>query len=272
MFLLFITFLVPTIWALYLSFTDYRMGRTKEFVGFANYLRILTKTPDFWSSLYHTLLFTVCMVAGEFIFGLSFSLVAARGYRFQKLLVAIIIAPIAVSSVVAIIIWRYMLTPNYGLINYLLVTLNLNEPDWFSNPVLVFITITVIDIWMNTPFVFIMLYPAILSINPQMTEAARIDGAGSIQQFRYITMPSIKQVAITAVLFRFIFALRLFENIWLYSRGGPGKSTKVLSIYLYEQAFAFWNFGMGSAIAWILLIITMVLAIPQMRMLLRSYK
>lgn len=270
--LLILTFLIPTLWALYLSFTEYRMGRTKEFVGFANYIRIFTRTPDFWASLNRTLLFTVCMVAGEFVVGLVFSIVLARGYRLQKFLVALVIAPIAVSPVVAIIIWRYLLTPNYGLVNYILAIANIKEPDWFTNPALVFIIITVIDVWINAPFVFIMLYPAILSINPQVKEAAMIDGASSWQHFIYITLPSIKQVSITAIIFRFIFALRLFENIWLYSRGGPGSSSKVLSIYLYEQAFKFWNFGTGSAIAWILLLITMILVLPQLRFLLRSYE
>ena len=270
--LLTVTFFIPTIWALYLSFTNYKMGRSRDYIGLRNYIRIFTQTPDFWMSMYKTLIFTVIMVIGEFLFGLFFSLVLARGYKFQRLLVAMVIAPIAVSPVVAIIIWRYLLAPNYGIINYVLYIFGFVEPDWFANDRLVFFVISVIDIWISAPFVFIMLYPAIISINPQIREAAKIDGASSFQQLIYITLPSIKQVCLIAIIFRFIFALRLFENIWLYSKGGPAGATKVLSIYLYEQAFAFWNFGMGSAIAWILLVLTMLLVLPQMRLLLRSYK
>jgi multiple sugar transport system permease protein len=270
--LLLVTFLIPTIWALFLSFTNYRMGRAKSFVGFDNYVRIFKRSPDFWASVYRTLLFTIFMVAGEFLAGFLFSLVLSRGYKFQKLLVAIVIAPIAVSPVVAMIIWKYLLAPNYGLINYILTLLGRTEPDWFTNPTLIFIIITIIDIWINAPFVFIMIYPALLSISPEIKEAAQIDGASSTQLFFHITLPSIKQVSLTAIIFRVIFALRLFENIWLFARGGPGGASRVLSIYLYEQAFTFWNFGMGSAIAWILLILTMALVIPQLKLLLGSYE
>ncbi|MCK9524106.1 MAG: sugar ABC transporter permease [Proteobacteria bacterium] len=248
------------------------MGRPKVFVGLDNYVRIFRRSPEFWLSLYRTLLFTVFMVAGEFLVGFLFALVLARGFKLQKLLVAIVIAPIAVSPVVAMIIWKYLLAPNYGLINYALTMLGASEPDWFTNPTLIFIIITIIDIWINAPFVFIMIYPALLSISPELKEAAQIDGASSIQLFFYITLPSIKQVCLTAIIFRVIFALRIFENIWLFARGGPGGASRVLSIYLYEQAFTFWNFGMGSSIAWILLVLTMVLVIPQLKLLLGSYE
>jgi multiple sugar transport system permease protein len=269
-FLLLASLILPSLWALYLSFTEYKLGRSPRFIGLQNYITILRDVSGFWDPLVRTLVFTATIVIGEFVIGFLFALLLSRKFKFQKLWVAMIIAPMAVSPVIAVIIWKYMLSPNYGMINYMITSLGFQEPNWFASGGLTFFAIIMIDVWMEAPFVFTMIYPALISISPSLFEAARIDGANYIQIQRHITLPLLKPVIITTMVFRVIFGLRVFEPVFLFSRGGPVGATKVFSIYLYEQAFMFWHFGKGSAIAWLLLLITIAIAMPQIRVMQRT--
>ena len=265
--ILLLTLVFPSFWAFVLSFFKATLGRKIEFIGIQHYKSVFSGATDFWDSTFKTILFTVFMVFGEFLLGLSFSLLMARKFPLKRLWIALLIAPLAVSPVVAIIVWKYMLSPNYGMINYLLTLLGITPPNWFISKLYSFIAICVIDIWLSTPFVFAILYPNIISISPTLYEASRIDGASYIQILRFITLPLIKPAIVTILTFRVIFALRLFAPIWLFAEGGPAGATRVLSIYLYEQAFTYLHFGLGSAIAWILLIVTLIVAMPQIRVM-----
>ena len=262
--ILLVTLIIPSISAFILSLFKYSLGKPLEFIGIENFKQIFNKNSAFWDSLFTTAVFTFYVVAGELGLGVLFSLLLARGFFFQRFWVSIIIAPLAVSPVVGIIVWKYMLTPNTGLINYLISLAGLDPPNWFVTSGAAFFAIGLIDIWLNTPFVFTIIYPSILSIDPVLFEAASIDGASYMQKVRLITMPLIKPAIITTAVFRVIFALRLFSPVWLFAQGGPAGATRVLSIYLYEQAFSYRMFGLGSAIALILLVITLVVSRPQM--------
>jgi multiple sugar transport system permease protein len=262
-----LTLVFPSIWALILSFFEATLGQKNIFHGIANYRKVFTEDTGFWASTLKTLQFTVFMVAGEFLLGLSFSLLMARRFPLKRLWISLLIAPLAVSPVVAIIVWKYMLSPNYGMINYMLTLMGITPPNWFISKIYSFVAICVIDIWLSTPFVFAILYPNIISISPTLFEASKIDGATYLQILRYIILPLIKPAILTTLTFRVIFALRLFAPIWLFAEGGPAGATRVLSIYLYEQAFTYLHFGLGSAIAWILLVVTMIVAMPQIRVM-----
>ena len=262
--ILFVTLIFPSFWALVLSLFKYSLGKPMEYIGFENYRTIFTEGIGFWSSSLRTVVFTAVVVTGELVLGLGFSLLLARGFRFQRLWVSLIIAPLAVSPVVGVIVWKYMLTPNYGMINFLLETIGIAPPNWFVSPVAAFAAIGAIDIWLFAPFVFAILYPSVLSIDPVLYEAASMDGATYSQRTRYITLPLVLPAILTTTVFRVIFALRLFSPIWLFAQGGPAGATRVLSIFLYEQAFAYYLFGLGSAIAWVLLVITLVVSRPQL--------
>jgi multiple sugar transport system permease protein len=265
LFVLLLTIIFPSLSAFVLSFFRYSLGKPMEFIGLENFRGIFAGKSVFWKSLTLTGTFTVFVVAGEIGLGTAFSLLLARRFPFQRLWVAIIIAPLAVSPVVGIIVWKYMLTPNSGMINYLIAGLGLTPPNWFVTAGAAFFAIGMIDIWMSTPFVFTILYPSILSIDPVLFEAASMDGASYIQKARFITIPLIMPAIVTTAVFRIIFTLRLFSPVWLFAQGGPAGATRVLSIYLYEQAFSYRHFGLGSAVAWVLLVITLVISIPQMK-------
>jgi len=265
LFVLFLTMILPSVSALGLSFFRYSLGKPMEFIGLENFRSIFAGESVFWKSFFTTGAFTVFVVTGEIGLGAAVSLLLARRFPFQRLWVAIVIAPLAVSPVVGIIVWKYLLTPNSGMINYILAGLGLTPPNWFVTAGAAFFAIGMIDIWMSTPFVFTILYPSILSIDPVLFEAASMDGASYIQRARFITVPLIMPAIVTTAVFRIIFTLRLFSPVWLFAQGGPAGSTRVLSIYLYEQAFSYRQFGLGSAVAWVLLVITLAISIPQMK-------
>jgi len=262
---LLVTLILPSAWAFVLSFFRYTLGKPMLFVGLDNFRSIFLEGGVFWDSLLRTVLFTVVVVCGELGLGLGFSLLLARRFPLQRLWVSIIIAPMAVSEIVGIIIWKYMLAPNFGILNYLLAQAGLVPPNWFTSAEAAFLAIGMIDIWLFSPFVFAIMYPSILSIDPVLHEAAAIDGASYVQRVRWIILPLVKPALITTTVFRVIFALRLFAPVWLFAQGGPAGATRVLSIYLYEQAFGYYQFGLGSAVAWVLLVITLIVSRPQMR-------
>ncbi len=262
--ILLVTQVLPSLAAFILSFFKYSLGKPMEFIGIENFRQIFAGGSAFWSSLVTTGAFTAFVVAGELGLGIASSLLLARRFPLQRLWVSILIAPLAVSPVVGIIVWKYMLTPNTGMINYLISQFGLTPPNWFVTAGAAFIAIGVIDIWMSSPFVFTIMYPSILSIDPALFEAASIDGASYLQQSRFITIPLIMPAIITTAVFRVIFTLRLFAPVWLFAQGGPAGATRVLSIYLYEQAFSYRLLGLGSAVAWVLLVITLLVSRPQM--------
>jgi multiple sugar transport system permease protein len=265
-----LTLILPSVWALVLSFFQYKLGQSMRFIGLENYLSTLADIEGFWFSVARTMVFTGLIILGEFIIGVLFALLLAGRFRLQKLWVALVIAPMAVSPIVAIIVWRYMLSPNYGMINYLLSLAGLVEPNWFVSSFFAFLALVMIDLWLEVPFVFTMVYPAIISISPTLFEAAKMDGADYVRTQLHITFPLIRPILITTLVFRLIFALRIFEPVWLFAKGGPAGATKVFAIHLYEQAFVYWRFGAGSAIAWILLILTLAVSLPQIRLMRRT--
>ncbi len=258
------TLVLPSLAALVLGFFKYSLGKPMEFIGVENFRRVFEGGSVFWKSLLTTGAFTAFVVAGELGLGIAFSLLLARGFPLQRLWVSIIIAPLAVSPVVGIIVWKYMLTPNSGMINYVISRLGFTAPNWFVTAGAAFFAIGMIDIWMNTPFVFTIVYPTILAIDPVLFEAAAIDGASYTQKARFVTLPLIMPAIVTTAVFRIIFALRLFSPVWLFAQGGPAGATRVLSVFLYEQAFSYRLFGLGSAVAWVLLVITLLVSMPQM--------
>ncbi len=268
--ILFITLVFPSLWALVLSFTDYTLGKKATFVGLHNYVQIFVRTEEFWDSALKTVLFTMSVVSIELMLGFLFSWLLAGRFAFQRLWISFILAPLAVSPVVAITVWKYMFTPNSGIVNYLIYLLGGTAPNWFTSRVFAFIAIGIIDVWLETPFVFTILYPSITSISSSLLEAAKIDGANAAQIATRITIPLIRPALLTTAIFRVIFALRLFSPVWLFSKGGPAGATRLLSVYLYEQGFNYWHFGLGCAIAWILLFLTMAIASPQIRIMERT--
>jgi multiple sugar transport system permease protein len=257
---------LPSLWSIFLSFQHYTFGYPPEFVGVSNYIEILSDKM-FLNAIFLNFAFVVLDVLFEFLLGLGAALLLSRRFPFQKIWVALIIAPFAVSPVVSIVAWKNLISPQFGFITYLVSFFGVSTDKWLMDPVTAFIICVITNVWREFPFTTMILYAAITTIPPDRIEAALIDGASKFQRFRYITMPSIWTSVVVALTFRTIFAFRTFDVIWILTQGGPLGGTTILSVYLYLQSFKFLKLGVGAAVGVVVLFFTFLISAPYLRIL-----
>jgi multiple sugar transport system permease protein len=250
---------VPSLYVVWLSLNASTFGQSPTFVGFDNYTRTLTD-PAFLHALGNTVLIVVFAVHIELVLGMAMALLFAGGLPFRRILLVAVLAPYAVSEVIAVAMWRFLFDPDVGPVTITLSSLGLPVLDWSFEPSHALIMIGLLTIWLHLPFTFIILYAARLAIPKDLYEAARIDGATAYDAFRRVTMPLLGPAIVIALLFRYIFAFRIFSEVWLMTQGGPARSTEVVAVYLYQEAFRFNAFGTAAATAWIMVVASLVLA------------
>lgn len=248
-----------------MAFHRVSYGLPEEYLGVKNFVDMF-KDDAFGAAFWHTILFSFSTVTGEILLGLVAAVLLSTRFRFQKLYIAILMIPYAASGVVAIIIWKYMLEPDIGIINYVLHgILGLGQIEWASNPVQVWVFIIVLRIWINSPFSFLIIYSSLIGVPVELYESAYIDGASNWQAFRSITIPMVTPAIMVATIFGFVFAFRNFATVWILTQGGPINRTELLSTLLYKQAFSFYEFGAASAIAITMTLMTFLIAIYYLR-------
>lgn len=269
--LVFVVLLVPALYLIWLSLHVSSFGLQPRFVGFENYARILAD-PYFWRSLINTGVIVLVVVHVELLLGLGIALLFASGVPMRRLLLAAVLAPYAVSEVAAVVMWRYLFDPEVGHVAYALQSLGLPVLDWAVNPTHGLLLVALLSIWLHLPFTFMILYAARLAIPTELYEAARIDGASPWQVFRRVSLPLLVPALLIAALFRMIFAFRLFSEVWLLTGGGPARSTEVVAVYLYLEAFRYNAFGAASATGWLMVVASLLLAAPYLWRLARAQK
>ncbi len=250
---------IPSIYVIWLSFQSSTFGQSATFVGWDNYVRVLTD-PGFHSALWNTVIIVVVAVHLELVAALGMALLFNSGLWFRRLLLVAVLAPYAVSEVVGVAMWRFLFDPDVGPLTTFLHAVGIPPLEWSYEPSHAMIMIAILTIWMHLPFTFIILYAARLALPSDLYEAARIDGATRLQCFWRVTVPLMAPAILVALLFRYIFAFRLFSEVWLLTGGGPARTTEVVAVYLYQEAFSFNAFGPASATAWIMVIVSLLLA------------
>jgi multiple sugar transport system permease protein len=266
--LLALVIFVPSLYVLWLSLHESTFGRAARYVGLANYAEILTDSY-FWSAFLNTVIVIHVVVFVELALGLLVALLFAGGVPMRRAMVAIVLAPYAISEVSAVVMWRFMMDPTIGMVSQTMTALGLPTIEWAVNPSHGLLLIAVLSIWLHLPFTFIILYSARLAIPQDLYEAARIDGASAWDEFRKVTFPLLIPAILIALLFRYIFAFRIFSEVWLLTQGGPARTTEVLAVYLYQEAFRYNEFGKSAATGWLMVLASVVLAIPYLRMIYR---
>jgi len=162
--------------------------------------------------------------------------------------------------VIAVVTWKYMFEPDVGVISGLLALFNLPELAWTTDRWAALTLVALLSIWLHLPFSFLILYSALLGVPRELFESAAIDGASAWQRFRRITVPMLMPAILVALMFRYVFAFRLFAEVWLLTGGGPARQTEVLATYLYRHAFRYQEVGVASAIGWLMVIATLLIA------------
>ena len=258
----------PAIYVAYLSFTASDFGRNITFVGLENYRRIFTDRY-FWRAALNTFVIVNLVVYVELLLGLGTAMIVASIRRGRMLLFSIVLVPYAISEVVAVLAWRFLADPRIGIIPRTLQSIGLTGFDWTRDTHVALGLISTISIWLHLPFSFVLLFAALISVPRELLEAARIDGARPLQEFWYITLPIIAPAAMIAIVFRYVFAFRMFSEVWLVTQGGPVRSTEVLGTYLYRTGFRYSDFGGAAATGWVMVIGSALLAALYIRAMYR---
>lgn len=255
---------LPALYVVWLSLNRSTFGLEPQFVGLANYVRVLSD-PYFWKALLNTAIIVLVVVHVELLLGLGVALLFASGLPAKPLMLAIVLAPYAVSEPGAVVMWRFLFDPSIGLATQMLAAMGLPPLEWSIFPSHGMAMVMMLSIWLNLPFTFIILYAARLSIPGELYEAASIDGASPWARFRRVTLPLLMPAMLIAMLFRYIFAFRLFSEVWLMTGGGPARQTEVVAVYMYNEAFRYNQFGTASATGWLLVIASLAMAVIYLR-------
>ena len=242
--------LLRTIW---LSFTDAALigsGESPAWIGLENYLYALTD-PDFRASIWRTLYFTVVSVTFEGIIGVLVALLLNQKFIGRNVLRVLVILPWALPTIVNAMMWRLNFNPDYGSINALLSQLGIIDGyrSWLGSPDAALNAVMFADIWKNYPLVTLLVLAALQSIPEDLFEAARLDGASAWRRFRAITFPAIVAPLGVALVLRTIDAFKIFDIIYVMTRGGPVDSSKTLSFFVYQESFSYLRAGSGAAYA-----------------------
>lgn len=252
----------PLIFTFVYSFTDYNYLKGTEnasFVLFDNYVALF-KNGYFQQAVWNTIKFTILAVVLEMALGLLIAVFVNSLKRGQKIMRTLLLLPYLLPAVTVALSWRMMLSANYGIINQFLEGLGLPVFNWFMDTKTAFSTILLIDVWQNVPFVFLLLYASLQSVSENQYEAARIDGAGFLQQFWYITLPNIKGSLALCALLRTIDTFRLFEKVNVLTGGGPAGTTTTITQFLYTYGIKSLDFGFGSAGAIVMTLLVLILS------------
>jgi len=237
----------------------------KRFSGLDNY-RWMIRSPGFWQSVRFTLLFVMVSVPLEMILGLIFALLLNEPTPARGILRASVLVPWAIPAAVSARTWELIYNYNYGLANFVWRKLGFSaEPiNWLGSEFGAFASLVIADTWKTTPFVAIILLAGISAIPGELHSQAKVDGASLFQRFAKITLPLIKPALMVALIFRTIDALRIFDIIYVLTRGGPGGATTSLSLYGYNY-FLIGDFGYGSAVSAVLFGVALMLSIAYMK-------
>lgn len=253
----------PLIYSIKVSFTD--AGGSFTLVHFIR----LFGDHIFATAAIQTMVFTLVALAIEFILGLTLALLIDSLARARGFFRAGFLIPMMMPPVVAAVAWRLIYNPQFGLLNGMLrqIGVDTSHLTWTNGESSALLSVILVDVWEWTPFLFLLLSAGLQAIPPDPIEAARIDGASAFQIFRDITLPLLKPVIVLALLLRAMDLVRIFDQIFILTQGGPGTATETVSLYIYRTAFRFTNFGYAAAMSFVLLAATVLFSSALMRLM-----
>lgn len=258
----------PLVYSLWMAVHEYSMGATTPplFVGAANYLNLL-RNVRFQETVPRTFYFTLLGVAGPVLIGTVAALAFSRRFPGRGILRTIFTLPMMATPVSIALIWQMMFHPQLGVLNYLLSLVGIGPQKWVFASQSVIPTLALVETWQWTPFVMLIVLGGLASLPEEPFEAARIDGASFLQSLCYITLPLLWPYIMVAIILRAIDALKSFDIIYVITQGGPGTASETINIFLYLQAFAFYNVGLASAV--VVVFFLLILAMSMVLLLVR---
>lgn len=261
-FVLLLVIVAPLVYALYLSLREYLLQfGVGEWTWARNYLEAFTNR-EFLISMKNTFVLTFSVVSLEFTIALALALMLNRqGLKCKNIYTIILMIPVMMPPIAVGLIWRLLLQPDLGIVNYVIGLVGIPKLGWYGDPSLAMLTVIGVDVWHETSLILIILLSGLTSLDKTPYEAARVDGANNIQTFMYITLPMLVPVITVAVLVRMIAAIKTYDLIYILTRGGPGFKTETMSYFVYKTAFRKMSMGDASAQSFILLVIILLLSL-----------
>jgi multiple sugar transport system permease protein len=250
----------PWVFTLYMSVHQWQVGGDVTWAGMANYARLITDDRFQWAAL-RTLYFTALAVFFPVVLGIAAAVCFHSNFRFRGIARTIFIMPMMATPVAIALVWTMMFHPQLGVLNYLLTSVGLPPSQWSYDAATVIPTLVMVETWQWTPLVMLIVLGGLASLPTDPYEAARLDGANAWQTFYHISLPLVWPHIVVALVIRTIDALKAFDLIFVISNGGPGTSSETLNIYLYLEAFSFYDMGYASALVVVFFVIILLISL-----------
>ena len=253
--------LIPFFTAVYYSMLRFRLNlpQMKGFIWFGNYVNFFYD-PKFWNTVYISLLYAFLTVGLELMLGLAIALLLQKQTRFNNIASILLLLPLMTAPALASLMWKLMTNPNFGILSYFVGLMGFHDFRWASDPSTALLTVVLVDIWVYTPFIMILLLAGLRSLPQAPFEAAALDGVPRSFVFFRITLPMLMPYIITATLFRLLDSIQQFDIIYSMTQGGPGDKLLVFQVQAYLDFFQSTNVGRSAALMIILWAITYFLS------------
>jgi multiple sugar transport system permease protein len=253
--------LVPFFTAAYYSLQRYKlsMPQRRSFIWFDQYLNFASDS-DFWHTVYVSMVYTASTVVLELLFGLGIALLLRERSRFNNAASVALLLPLMTAPAIAALMWKLMTNPGFGVLSWAVSWFGLTDFKWASSPSTAMFTVVLVDIWVYTPFIMILLLAGLRSLPTQPFEAAKLDGVPGHFVFFRITLPMLMPYIVTATLFRLLDSIQQFDIVYAMTQGGPGDSLLLFQVSAYLDFFQYTNVGRSAALMMILWAITYALS------------
>jgi multiple sugar transport system permease protein len=258
----------PVAYSLWLSLLDkHSFFPEQRFIGLGNYV-YLWSDPEFWQSLWYGVVYSVSAIILQIVLGVAAALLLNESFRGRGLARGIVLFPNKIPTIVAVILWKWLLNDTYGLVNYALMTLGLiRDPISWLGADLIMLSLIVVSVWQFSPFVLLAVLARLQTIPTELYEAAKVDGASALRRFVHITLPHLKGILFVVILLRSIWMFTKFDTVWLMGEGaGAGRFIRTLPVYAYMRTMTYYQAGLGAALAVVMLGILLISTVVYFRL------
>jgi len=256
--------LAPMVQAAVLSFTEWNLLTAPQFVGFDNYVKLIAD-PSVHSAFLHTLYYIAGYLPIVYVCGLALALALNTALRGRAFLRGIYFLPVVTSWIVVALVWRWLLNPSGGAVNVALGWFGIDGPGWWTDPAWAMPSIIIASAWKDIGFVMVILLAGLQAVNPELTDAAKVDGAGWWRRLFNVTLPLLSPSTFFVVIISLINGFQVFDQVYAMTGGGPGGSTQVVVQQIYDLTFRYGRAGEASALSWMLFIVILAVTVVQIR-------
>ena len=248
----------PIIFTVRLSFSGWdSFNPGLDFIGLENYIRLFTDDRRFWESFLRLGFLSITTVFLQYIIGFSLALLVWKEIKFKRFFRVLFLIPMMTTPVIMTVIWRTFFHESLGPVNDFFSLFGMSPP-WLSHEVLALVTVMIVEVWLWTPFMFLLMLAGLLSLPKEPFLAAAIDGASSIRKFIYVTFPLMAPISIGAIIIRLIEASKIMDTVFVLTSGGPGTSTETSSFYIFIKGLREFQIGYSATLSFTYLIIMII--------------